>query len=130
MQQEIVQQNGLPCLGLQVDHCLWGRVLGLLLGGEKVPLVDDAVLVAARHDLHTAGGCGRVVECRPHGDDGIGVDAPANPHVLVPRQFALEFGRFVHKHRAKDRDFLADVAAGDLVEEGVLDIGEEERVLL
>ena len=48
--------------------------------------------------------------------------------VLVPGQLRPPAGGLVHEHRAEHGDVLADAAAGQVAEEGVLHVGEKQRV--
>ena len=64
--------------------------------------------------------------------DGVAVEPPEVPAVLVPRQVRAAAGVLVHEERAVERDARAPLvhARGDALEDVVRDPRPEERVLL
>ena len=101
-----MQENSLPGVGFEIADISRRDKSGLFLFGRKVPLVDDSMLVTARHNLHAAVGHRGIVQCYPDGDEGIGIDPPALAYILVPAQVRTLFRRtvprrFVHEHRTK-----------------------------
>ena len=48
----------------------------------------------------------------------------------MPRQNGSVLRRFVHEHRAEDRNILSDIVTGQLAEDAVLHVGEIQWIVV